>query len=222
MKNYPLIFEKGHVFIEINGNLWVFDTGSPLSFGTPDELSIMNNNYHLATNFMGLTVEKLNEYIGVQCVGLLGVDVINNFDHIIDIAGGTITISTEELEHSGKEVKIPSFMGIPIIEINFMDKKYQMIFDTGAQVSYFQNDAIKSCPYIETMTDFYPLVGEFKTEIYRVDIIIAEEKYEIRCGKLPGLLGVLLTQPSVQGIIGNEILLNKKVGYFPRRELMIL
>ena len=41
-------------------------------------------------------------------------------------------------------------------------------------------------------------------------------------GTLPGLLGMTLMMAGAQGIIGNQILTNRVVGYFPRRRLLVL
>ena len=39
---------------------------------------------------------------------------------------------------------------------------------------------------------------------------------------LPGILGMTLGIAGVEGIIGNKILMERTLGYFPRRRLMVL
>jgi hypothetical protein len=46
--------------------------------------------------------------------------------------------------------------------------------------------------------------------------------HTLRCGQLPGLLGMSLMMADVQGILGNAILERKTVGYFPRRNMLSL
>jgi len=47
--------------------------------------------------------------------------------------------------------------------------------------------------------------------------------FTLRCGgTLPDSINATLTAASVQGIIGNEILNNNIIGYFPLRNMMVL
>jgi hypothetical protein len=70
-------------------------------------------------------------------------------------------------------------------------------------------------PKASGLTGFYPGFGQFQTDTYNVPIRIGSDPFAIRCGKLPGLLGMSLTMADVQGILGNQVLLDRRVGYFP-------
>jgi hypothetical protein len=108
-------------------------------------------------------------------------------------------------------------MGIPIVTIRVAESDYRMFFDTGAKISYFQDDSLSNFPPAGRVTDFYPGVGQFQTDTYQVEIALSGIVFSVRCGTLPGLLGVTLMMASTQGIIGNQILANRAVGFFPRR-----
>jgi len=55
-----------------------------------------------------------------------------------------------------------------------------------------------------------------------VDVTIGTEQHKLRCGSLPELLGMTLISAGVEGIIGNEILNNRVVGYFPNHQQLVL
>ena len=42
----------------------------------------------------------------------------------------------------------------------------RMFFDTGAQISYLQDDVLDTFPSAGPVTDFYPGVGQFQTETH--------------------------------------------------------
>jgi hypothetical protein len=114
-------------------------------------------------------------------------------------------------------------MGIPIVTVWIRGTSCRMFFDTGAQISYLQNDEIRaSFPAIERVTDFYLGMGQFETDTHRVDIALGSLDLTIRCGRLPGILGAMLMMAGTEGVIGNEILMKRKSGYFPRRNLLVL
>jgi hypothetical protein len=222
MDTLPLQFRDGHVFVELGGELWLLDTGSPTSFGTTHNLTIAGEQFRLATSCLGLSAATLSQFVGVPCVGLLGADVLGRFDHIVDTAGGRLTVSTTELSHSGQSVRLDEVMGIPIVTARVGSCDYRMFFDTGAQISYFQDDSLAEFPSAGSITDFYPGVGQFQTETHEVPISIGGVAFTLRCGTLPDLLGMTLMTAGTAGIVGNAVLRSRTVGYFPRRQMMLL
>jgi hypothetical protein len=222
MNKLPLTLRHGHLFVELDGELWLLDTGAPTSFGTSPSLTIAGEQFSLGTSYLGLTAETLFQFVGVRCVGLLGADVLGRFDHIFDTAGGQLSVSTDELSHSGQSICLDLFMGIPIVTARIGGSDYRMFFDTGAQISYFQDDSLAEFPSAGIVTDFYPGVGQFQTDTHEVPVSLGGVTFTLRCGRLPGLLGMTLKMASSDGIIGNAILANRTVGYFPRRRMMVL
>jgi hypothetical protein len=222
MNTFPLQHKNGHIFVELDGNLWLLDTGAPSSFGGARGLAIAGEQFSLGTNYFGLTSAALSQFTGVQCVGLLGADVLSRFDHILDTARGKLTVSTGELSHDGQSVPLDEFKGIPIVTARVAVSDYRMFFDTGAQISYFQDDSLTGFPSAGSVTDFYPGVGQFQTDTHEVPVSLGGVTFTLRCGTLPGLLGMTLMMANTKGIVGNAILANRTVGYFPRRQMMIL
>ena len=96
-----------------------------------------------------------------------------------------------------------------------------MFFDTGAQISYWQDEALSNFPSLGKVTDFYPGFGEFETETYQLELSIDTESNKLICGSLPGLLGETLMMASAQGIIGNEIMKDRVIGYFPDSKQLV-
>jgi hypothetical protein len=222
MTRLPLHLRNGHLFVETAGALWLFDTGAPTSFGFSSALTLAGEKVRLGSNYLGLNAATLSSFVAVECVGLLGADFLGRFDFILDAPNGKVTISTKELDHSGLNVHLDEFMGIPIVSAHIRGIDYRMFFDTGAQISYFQHDSLATFPVAGCVTDFYPGVGQFQTETYKVDIKLGGVGFTLCCGVLPGLLGATLMMAETEGIIGNQVIANRSVGYFPRRHSLVL
>ena len=131
MNAFPLQLRDGHLFIELNGELWLLDTGAPNSFGTNSKLSLAGIQFELGSNYLGLTAATLFGFVGVQCVGLLGADVLGRFDIIFDVPNNTVSFSTEELSFPGQPVPLSEFMGIPILTAQIRGRDFRMFFDTA-------------------------------------------------------------------------------------------
>ena len=219
---FPLHVQQGHLFAEIAGGLWLFDTGAPISFGESSMLSIADETFSPAQTYMGFTAATLTQFIGMECAGLLGADILGRFDHLLDARNRRLTVSTATLPAEGQQLELDDLMGIPIVTVRIGASDYRMFLDTGAQVSYFQNEALADFPPAGSLTDFYPGFGEFQTETHHVPVGIGDSLFTLRCGSLPGLLGMTLRLAGADGIVGNEFLLERTVAYFPRRRVICL
>ena len=222
MTTLPLIFNHGHLFVQLEENLWLFDTGAPTSFGSSHSLTFAGEQFSLAQSYFGLTAETLSRFVRVQCCGLLGADILGRFDHIINIGKGLLTLSIAELSHDSQCIFMDEFMGIPVVTAHIGSMDYRMFFDTGAQISYFQGDSLADFPPAGSVSDFYPGVGQFQTQTYEVPVTLGCNSFVLRCGSLPSMLGATLMIADTQGIIGNQVLMDRIVGYFPRRGLLCL
>jgi hypothetical protein len=222
MTTIPLIHRNAHLFLDLEDGLWVHDTGAPTSFGSRSCLDFLGRKFTIDDSYMGLDSEFLSESLGVECKGLLGADVLSAFDQVIDLPGGRLILSLDELGHSGERLELDEFMGIPIIAVTVSGEPFRIFFDTGAQVSYLQDDLLDTFPHAGRLEDFYPGFGQFETETHMVPFALGQAIHTLRCGQLPGLLGMSLMMADVQGILGNAILEGRTVGYFPRRNMLSL
>jgi hypothetical protein len=221
MSTFPLQKINGHLFIEVDGYLWLLDTGAPLSFGSTPDFYFEGEQFELESTYLGLTPESLSGFIGVKTNGLLGADVLNSFDVIFNGLENTIVFSLSPLDHEGQVVNLDEFMGIPILSATINGIDYRMFFDTGAQISYFQDDALNNFPPAGQMTDYYPGFGQFQTDTHNVEFQIGGSSFILRCGSLPDLLGMTLMMADTEGIIGSQIIQNRVIGYFPRGKELV-
>ena len=217
-----LKFVKQHLFVSINGNDWLIDTGAPSSFGDIQELEIHGKQFSISDDYSGLTATKLSEHLDHQTIGLIGTDILNTFNILFDVAGKKISFTLEKIKLNGEELPITQVMGIPIVTAVISGAEKAMFLDTGAQISYLQNEALSTYPAAGTMEDFYPGIGAFQTDTYLVDVNLGNQELNLRCGILPELLGMTLMMAGTEGIIGNELFIDRLVGYFPQDKCIIL
>ena len=216
----PLELKNGHLFVELHGKSWIIDTGSPTSFGRPGSLDFAGRRFPLAE--VGLSAEVLSSYVGHACDGLLGVDVLNQFDLLVDAPGGRLVVADGALDHPGEQVELDEFMGIPLVKVAIGGQIHPMFFDTGAQISYFQDESLADYPPAGRVNDFYPGIGQFMVDTHHVPMAIGQIALTAACGRLPGLLAMSLSLAGADAVLGNVLLANRPIGYFPRRKLLVI
>jgi hypothetical protein len=210
--NYSLKMVNNHAIMCCNDGHWLIDTGSPGSFGN-SKLIMCGKEYNLSQSYHGLTADSLSKSIYFNVNGLIGVDILNQYNILFDIPNGLISFSEDAFLIKGNRVSIESFMGIPICPISLNGTPLNFFFDTGAQISYCQFESISDFQFIEIFQDFYPGYGEFNTKLYSVKVSLGNKLFDLRCGILPPILASSLMMAETSGIIGNEILVNNKMIY---------
>lgn len=132
--------------------------------------------------------------------------------------GGTIELTDHPLPELGEAMPLRFIMGVPILSARIGAEACDLFFDTGAQISYWQGSGLSSFPDAGTISDFYPGFGPFTSSAHRVPITVGSTTTELRCGRLPDLLGMTLMMAGATGILGIEFLRGRTVLYLPRRQ----
>jgi hypothetical protein len=169
---------------------------------------------------MGISPESLSTSVGTPINALIGADILNQYDILIDPTTHALNLSEDELPLAGRSLELDNFMGIPIIEATVGHDVVRMFFDTGAKLSYLDSDRTNAFQSVGTERDFYPGLGEFSTNAYDIPIILATETIVLRVGNLPQLLQMTLMMADTAGILGTAILRTHKVTFAPRRKTM--
>lgn len=222
MEEIQLVREHAHLILTLDGERWLLDTGSPVSFGNRSELSFCGEVFPIPRAYMGMDMTTISDLIHLPCTGLLGVDILNRFDVVFDLPGNRMLMARDIPEFSGEKIPLELAMGAPVINVKIGQTAWRMAFDTGAQVSYFEDEAITKFPPAGRFVDFFPGIGSFTVDTYQVGLLVGTREYHLRCGSLPALLGMALSFLNVDGVLGNEICSTARIGYFPKRELLVI
>jgi hypothetical protein len=220
--SHQLVFKKDHLYVEIEGSLWVYDTGADSSFGDR-ATGLLGPKEDVADLYAGqFSAADITGFLGETVAGVIGADIINRYDHIIDLKSNRLTVSDGDLTSEGFVQPLEFFMGVPMLKAAISGDSHNWFFDTGAQISYFQGTPPPEATDAGELLDFFPLGGSFHTQTKNIPVTLNGPSHTLRCGKLPGMMGTALGMAGVSGIIGNEVMRGRVTGFFPRREQLIL
>jgi hypothetical protein len=211
MKQFQIKLFKGHPIIKDGDNIILIDTGAPSTIHTSDSLTFCSANYSCSTNYMGLTVSKISDMLGIGITTLLGADILLDFKILFDYKNEVIEFNKQEITFEGTETAISNFMGIPIIELYVANQKLKFFLDTGAKLSYLSDSITSNYKSIGIDEDFYPGVGKFETECFEISTSFGGNSFIVKYGNLPALLQMTLMMGRTDGIIGFDFFNNFKV-----------
>jgi hypothetical protein len=219
----PYRMVDGHIIVTSeDGRICLIDTGSPCSVGNAESVMFAGGRYPLQSTFLGKAVDELPGPIGVRIDVLIGVDILNRYDMLIDPVRLVLVFSDEELDLEGEQLSIELVMGVPIVTADVGGTRIKMFFDTGAKVSYVDEKTAGAYPRVGTAQDYYMTVGPFQAAVHRIPMMLGSLTIDLECGTLPQSLQLSLAAAGAAGIVGNAILVNFMVAYLPRRHRIIL
>jgi hypothetical protein len=222
MQTLPLTLDHGHLCLMLGGRRWLLDTGSPASFGDCASVNLGSREHRIHPSYMGQTAGSISQLSGLEVGGLLGGDILGEYDLLMDLESETCAISTDQIPLTGEVLTVEEIMGVPSVEVVFGGQRRSVFFDTCASVGYLQCEGLEDFPYVGSFDDFYPGFGSFSSDTHAAKIGVGTRQVTLRTGQLPTILGMAISLVGVEGILGNEMLALGPVGYFPRRNMLVV
>lgn len=217
----PLLFKRDHLYVQVGNQLWLYDTGADRSFGDT-AFAFCERAFEPDVDYMGITAGDISGFLGETVSGIIGADALCEFDHIIDLRQGVLTVSTDALTSIGAEQKLAFFMAVPMVDATVAGQDARLFFDTGAQISYYQETVDDSYPDGGVIEDFFPGTGKFTSDTHILPTALNGVTHSLRYGQLPGMMGMAIRLAGSNGILGNDVIRGRVTGYFPRRNLLLL
>ena len=220
MFTYSYQIVHGYLIVMVGGRPCVLDTGSPFSVAYAP-LVIAGREFPVYDDYLDVCPAYLTDHIGTRVDGLIGADILANFNVDIRHTEQSIEFSSTS---PGGTVLLPlsSFMNVPILPIKVYGRVMRAFLDTGATMSYMLPENLAGLDSCGRQEDFYPLLGNFMTDVYTIEIGIGGEEREFRFGELPGELRMMLEAGQVQAILGTELLQHFDLGFCLREKTMRL
>ncbi|MDR2472210.1 MAG: retroviral-like aspartic protease family protein, partial [Tannerella sp.] len=208
MNEFKIDIYKGHAIIKSDENVILIDTGAPYTIHRSDNLCFCSENFRTSSNYMGVTVQKISEMLGMEITTLLGTNVLSEYKLLLDYKNKSALFSKTDIDFTGQQTTISSFMGIPIIELEINRARLKFFLDTGAQLSYLSSNYTSKYESTGSIEDFYPGVGIFQTNCYEINTKLDNYEFNVRYGNLPSLLQATLMMSGTNGIIGYDFFNN--------------
>jgi hypothetical protein len=196
---------NNHIVANMNGKSVLIDTGAPSSYGK-GKLDINSKKHTINDDSKRIKLSDIITDSGIQLDFLIGSDILKDYIFKINWKEKYIEFTDKHINNSTKNnIKIEFFMDIPMIPIRINGKPQKAFLDTGAQLSYLSEEFTQKLTSIGQQKDFYPTIGSFNTNVFKVDTEIAQKKMKLKFGNLPQSLQKLFSVSPAKSIIGNDI-----------------
>ena len=244
-KQYPhkkkkilLIVQKGVVFMElynfnhhpviqIDGEYYIIDTGSPNSFkfdGTRS-MRLCGQSFYLITT--PYKKEDFDSLTGSDISGLIGTNVFSRTGLSIDLENRTLEFSSDDQIAPGESVATLSFdfydgQYVTTNDICLANPLKNAIIDTGAPISYISQRFLSELtPTGELYEDFSPIFGDIRGEYYDCNFFLKGSQ-TARPLKVGTDLQMLNDSYEYDAVLGISALTDKKIVFdFEHRKIHV-
>jgi hypothetical protein len=202
-ESFELSLQAGLPVFECAGRRAIIDTTSPVSFGR-GPITIAGREHDLPAAFDRYTIDDIGRHIGgVDAV--LGTDVLAEYQWMLGVGMRQVVFSRGELPLDGVSMRVQSVGGVPAGEIIIDGQSGVALLATSARLAYMNRATTVERP-VGRDHDFHPLVGEFETDVYELEVEWAGLRFPARFGILPEALQRLLATTNAQFVVGMEVL----------------
>jgi len=197
-----------HVVIDVDGRKVLIDTGSPVSIGKLTSWTFLGRPVNLLEELHGFNLDYLSQQVGMPLDVLMGMDVLKDYNLLIDDQVGTVIFSPDGfmMPYITRLPLTEYLMKVPAVEVEVEGHQMKLVLDTGARFSFLPNNFIIDREEKGKEHDFYPGIGEFDTPIYSVPMRLNGEMFLLTCGILPPTLEMALQATGVNGLLGMDLL----------------
>ena len=168
MYNYKL--SNNHYIINIEGNNYLLDTGSPVSFSLKpglNSVTINERRYPLGYNVMGLDIAATREFVGIDIDGFIGMDIVRQTSLTIYKDG---RIEFRVLPEEGYRLNMLMSFGLIKIQATCNNLVAPYLVDTGARYAYGIEGLFRGNQPFGHIKDYNPRLGHFDSDIYHLSV----------------------------------------------------
>lgn len=218
---YRLLLQNDRMYVEIGGDLWLIDTGSPSTFGDKPSVTINGDLYNVPRSAGGLDNAAIEAIVGMEGTGLMGTDILDNYTVTFDVDGGSIQFSHATAPTQGVVARLRMMGGLPTTTIEVDGKAFTMALDTGARFGVLQSPLTDRYPFVCHHDDYNPIVGAFRLAMHSVPATFAGVKCTLTLGRCTTNTIDRLSELALDGVLGLELFRNRTVTYCPKEGVAV-
>ena len=203
---------RGHLIMKCSGKDVLLDTGSPWTLGSGETLEFMGRTVSCESGVSMYTIDSVRQLLGRDIDVLMGMNVFNGMCMLVDLTAGEVTFSDEPLTlENAVTTSLERPNNLVTIRAEVSGMPVNLVVDTGAQLSYLNDQYIAGLNPIGTHEDFHPLMDRYEVPIYGLPVKIAGRDLDVVWGGSTPGVSALISQVGADGVLGYDLFKQGKV-----------
>ena len=169
MRSYTIeLIDKIPILITGDQRYFIIDTGSPDSFSEDGLIYLDEKAYSVSQTFSGADTAYLKKHIDERVNGLIGMNILSEYNFHFDYSSKLFKISTDEEVFHEEEliIKLNSGGSYPGIDIDMGGQTIKALVDTGSKFTYVHDACLAGLEFVKEEADFSPIMGALNSSRY--------------------------------------------------------
>lgn len=207
---FQITFVKGHPTINVDGNIFIVDTGSPATFGRQETITLCGRDFNagMGNNISGMTMDGISNLLGTHIDGFIGGDTFRQLVALeFDYPNNTITFH-DVLPDMADSLQTDFEMCGNHVSINLLinGQTRRVFFDCGAPIAYLNPEILPNRKPDGVRNDVSPSGGAFESPVFSMETQFAGRTFVAEYGPLPETHQTYVASKGHDGVVGKNIL----------------
>lgn len=207
----PLLDVGGRFLTTVGTGRYLVDTGWPTSIGDGSLIIVGSRRCDARAKVGNSDAASISREIRAQVSGILGADILGQFDVGIDVGACLLMLDENRRPLPGKAVPVDYGSGLPVLPARIRGAAVSVVLGTGSRISLLRADLAAGGDPAGRELETIVGVGEYETEMRKVDIQLGDTTYGIRVGTLPPTLEAAFSATGLAGIVGADFLASRRI-----------
>ncbi len=198
---------EGHPIVAVGGKQYLLATGAARSVGNSPVL-MGRRDIDPRPSHHGVTVANLRQRLGSEVSGMLGADLLAPFAVSLFPEDRLLRISSA-CEIQGDTLPIEVIRGAPVLTVQaggVGGRQLRLVLDTSSAMTLVPERLLRHCETLGSRKGYHPLVGNYRTARYLLDLAIDGSSRKFQAGVLPDRMETQLQADRLDGILGIDLL----------------
>jgi hypothetical protein len=134
------------MFVTLPEGTFLLDTGGLTSFGRVSSLVLDERRFNLPASTGFLSADTLSGYVGRHTDGLLGTDILNKLDIILDVPRSRVCFSTATVNYEGERLPLDFSVKIRLLTAGIDEMPMKLFLIPGCSCPIFRGQSLSYCP----------------------------------------------------------------------------
>lgn len=220
MQQYAYRTVNGYPIANIRGRQYLLDTGTPFTVGS-QPLVIDGELIEVRREVLGITSDKMSEFVGCRLDGILGANLTDRFVVRIDPVAESLVLD-QYLDTASIEIEVINLGGLPSVRQTVAGRQIRAFLFLGSHLSWVSADTVADREPVAYDREYFSFTGEIHTPVYHLPVLIGRQRHDMRFGVMPPEIQAMVDMANVSALIGSELLDHYRLSLSMQEELLLL
>ncbi len=219
---FPLFASNGLLLTQIGADRYLIDSGWPASISAGSSIQIGSRRFDVWSRLGTVDAAEVSRKVGEPVAGILGADILSQFDVLMDVRRGILALDENTMPWPGKVIPADFRSGVPVLSVVIGGAPARLVLGTGTKHSFLKEKLAAHGDPVGKAVETLLGLADVEMDLRQVVILLGGASLAVRAGSPLPTLECLRVVPDLDGTLGAEFVLSKRVAFSARQGIVMV